>query len=81
MIILNGTEQFRLPLDRNGSKIHIGEYALLLSGSCFIRCQVIGFSENYKFVYLFGNHSLYKRMGHNIVIVHQLNKWENNERY
>lgn len=75
--LANEVESFKTVLDRNGVKIHIGEQALVLSGSCFIRCQVIGFSNNYKFVYLFGNQSLYKRIPQNIVLVHNLKNWEN----
>jgi hypothetical protein len=75
--VANESDSFKNILDRNGVKIHIGEQALVLCDYTFIRCQVIGFSKNYKDVYLFGNQSLYKRRPNNIVIVHNLQNWKN----
>ena len=75
--LINETDSFKTVLDRNGQKIHVGEQALVLNGNGYIKCQVIGFSKNYKNVYLFGNYSLYKRNPNNIVVVHNLFNWKN----
>lgn len=75
--LANESDSFKTVLDRNGAKIHIGEQALILCDYNFVRCQVIGFSKNYKNVYLFGNQSLHKRCPNNIVLVHNLVNWKN----
>ena len=49
--LVNETDSFKTVLDRNGSKIHIGEQALIINYGYFLKCQVIGFSENYNYVY------------------------------
>ena len=76
--LANESDSFKTLLDRNGQKIHIGEQALILFDYSFIRCQVIGFSKNYKYVYLVSNELLFKRNPENIVLVHNLQNWKSN---
>jgi hypothetical protein len=75
MICLSNPE-FKSVLDRNGVKIHITAHALINNYGHFIKCQVIGFSKNYKYVYLVCDEILYKRTPENIVIVNNLMKWK-----
>ena len=72
----NNSDSFKSVFDRNGTKIHIGEQALLIDNGRYIRAQVCAFSENYKYVYLICWDTLYKRAPQNIVLVHNLNTWE-----
>lgn len=73
-----GSDQFHSPMDRNGTKIHIGEEVLFLNFNKIIRGEVCGFTKNYKYVYIAStNDVLYKRKGNSIVIVHRLSKWRN----
>ena len=76
--LVNESESFKTVLDRNGTKIHIGEQALILNYGYFIRCQVVAFSKNYKYVYVIGNETLYKRHPENIIIVHNLQNLKHN---
>ena len=78
MIHCNNCDSFKNVLDRNGSKIHIGEHALIINYGCFLKCQIAGFSANYKYVYLISRERLYKRLPTNIILVHNLNKLEHN---
>ena len=73
----NGSDSFRTVLDRNGMKIHIGEQALIIEKSKYLKCQVVAFSTNYKYVYLVSNEILFKRSPGNIVLIHNLKKWKN----
>ena len=74
--LANEMDSFKSVFDRNGTKIHIGEHVLIINNGYFLKCQVCGFSNKYKYVYLINNKTLYKRTPDNIVIVHNLNKWE-----
>lgn len=76
MIHCNNNDSFKTMLDRNGQKIHIGESALIIDNGQYVKAQVCAFSENYKYVYLIHWDNLYKRTPQNIVLVHNLNKWE-----
>lgn len=73
--LLNEGDSFKSVFDRNGTKIHIGEQALIINFGCFLKCQVIGFSKNYNYVYLVSNERLYKRKPSNVVLVHNLFSW------
>ena len=82
MITFNtNTEQFRPVLDRNGTKIHIGEKVIIKQMSKFTNGTVCGFSDDYRYVYIVGFdfyegcEKLYKRYPNNVVIVRQLDKW------
>ena len=59
--LVNETNSFKTLLDRNGQKIHIGEQALIINYRYFLKCQVVGFSHNFKYVYLISGETLYKR--------------------
>ena len=72
----NETDSFKTVLDRNGQKIHIGEQALIINYGYFLKCQIVGFSTNYKYVYLISGETLYKRLPTNIVLVHNLRNWK-----
>ena len=74
--LVNETDSFKTILDRNGQKIHIGEQALIINYGYFIKCQIVGFSTNYKYVYLISGETLYKRRPVNIVLVHNLRNWK-----
>jgi hypothetical protein len=74
--LTNKIDSFKTVLDRNGQKIHIGEQALIINYGCFLKCQVVGFSVNYKYVYLVSRERLYKRLPANIVLVHNLRNWK-----
>lgn len=74
--LLNEGDSFKSVFDRNGTKIHIGEQALIINFGCFLKCQVIGFSKNYNYVYLVSSERLYKRKPSNVVLVHNLFSWE-----
>ena len=71
----NNNDSFKTVLDRNGQKIHIGEWALIIEDGRYIKAQVCGFSDNYKYVYLIYWDSLYKRIPGNVVLVHNLKNW------
>ena len=74
--LLNEGDSFKSVFDRNGTKIHIGEQALIINYGYFLKCQVIGFSKNYNYVYLVSSERLYKRKPSNVVLVHNLFSWE-----
>ena len=74
--LANETDSFKTVLDRNGQKIHIGEQALIINYGYFLKCQIVGFSTNYKYVYLISGETLYKRLPVNIVLVHNLRNWK-----
>ena len=75
--LVNESDSFKTVLDRNGSKIHIGEQVLILNCGYFIRCQVVAFSNNYKYVYMISGETLYKRRPENIIIVRNLQNLKN----
>jgi hypothetical protein len=75
--LANETDSFKTVLDRNGTKIHIGEQAIIINYGYFLKCQIVGFSTNYKYVYLISGETLYKRHPVNIVLVHNLQNWKN----
>lgn len=82
MITFNtNTDQFKPLLDRNGTKIHIGENVIIKRISRFISGTVCGFSDDNRYVYVIGydpytcSESLFKRYPNNVVIVHRLDKW------
>ncbi len=75
--LANEPESFKTILDRNGMKIHIGEQALIIEKSKYLKCQVVAFSINYKYVYLVSNETLFRRNPDNIVLIHNLKKWKN----
>lgn len=74
--LANETDSFKSVFDRNGTKIHIGEQALIINYGYFLKCQIVGFSTNYKYVYLISGETLYKRFPANIVLVHNLRNWK-----
>lgn len=74
--LANEKDSFKSIFDRNGTKIHIGEQTLIINDGYFLKCQVIGFSKNYNYVYLICNETLYKRKPSNIVIIHNLFNWK-----
>ena len=76
MIHCNNNDSFKTLLDRNGQKIHIGEWALVIDDGRYVKAQICAFSQSYKYVYLIYWDQLYKRIPENIVIVHNLNKWD-----
>lgn len=69
-------DSFKSVFDRNGTKIHIGEQALILDNGRYVRAQICAFSESFKYVYLIYWDNLYKRAPQNIVIVHNLKTWK-----
>jgi hypothetical protein len=75
--LTNETDSFKTVLDRNGTKIHIGEQALIINYGYFLKCQIVGFSTHYKYVYLISGETLYKRLPMNIVLIHNLRNWKN----
>jgi hypothetical protein len=75
--LANEPESFKTILDRNGIKIHIGEQALIIEKSKYLKCQVVAFSANYKYVYLVSNEIIFKRNPNNIVLIHNLKNWKN----
>ena len=44
--LANETDSFKSVFDRNGTKIHIGEQALIINYGYFLKCQIVGFSTN-----------------------------------